>query len=155
MVHFSKIFNRGCVNIKWSSPLLSHLDITCTPHEYHMYTSCVSHVHLMGITCKPHGYHMYTSWVSHVHLMGIRFTLPPWYTFPKSSTGGVWILNGVAHSPIEKCKMWFWTKIEKKIAEYEISCCLEYVTEIFGMNTICDRIKGNKMDVASYRLKRF
>ena len=25
-----------------------------------------------------------------------KFTLPLWYTFPKSSTGGVWILNGVA-----------------------------------------------------------
>ena len=50
------------------------MGITCTPHGYHMYTSWVSHVHLMGITCTPHGYHMYTSWISHVHLMGIRCT---------------------------------------------------------------------------------
>ena len=28
-----------------------------------------------------------------------KFTLFLWYTFPKSSTGGVWILNGVAQSP--------------------------------------------------------
>ena len=132
-LHFPKIFHRGCMNFKWSSPLLSHLDITCTPHGhhmhtswvshahlmgitcthhgYHMYTSWVSHVHIMGITCTPHGYHMHTSWVSHVHLMGITCTphgyhmytswvsdshFPCSYTFPESSTGGVWILNGVA-----------------------------------------------------------
>ena len=72
---------RGSVKFKWSSPLLSHLDITCTPHGYHMYTSWISHVHLMvshvhhmGITCTPHGYHMYTTWISHVHLMGITCT---------------------------------------------------------------------------------
>ena len=45
VVHFSKIFHRGCMDFKWSSPLLSHLDITCTPHGYHMYTSWVSHSH--------------------------------------------------------------------------------------------------------------
>ena len=27
------------------------------------------------------------------------FTLPLWYTFPKSSTGGIWILNGVEQFP--------------------------------------------------------
>ena len=40
---------------------------------------------------------MHTTWISHVHLMGITCTLPMWYTFSKSSTGGVWILNGTAH----------------------------------------------------------
>ena len=65
---------QGCMDFKWSSPLLSHMDITCTPHGYHMHTSWVSHVHLMGITCTPHGYHMHTTWVSHVQLMGITCT---------------------------------------------------------------------------------
>ena len=50
------------------------MGITCTPHGYHMHTSWISHAHLMGITCTPHGYHMHTSWVSHAHLMGITCT---------------------------------------------------------------------------------
>ena len=86
------------------------MGITCTPHGYHMLTTWISHAQHMGITCTPHGYHMHTSWVSHAHLMGItctphgyhmhihlEITLPLWYTFPKSSTGGVWISNAVAH----------------------------------------------------------
>ena len=104
VVYFSKFFHRGCMDFKWSSPLLSHLDITCTPHGYHMHTSWVSHAHLMGITCTPHGYHMHTSWVSHAHLTGIRctpihleITLRLWKTCNKSSTVGVGISNGVLH----------------------------------------------------------
>ena len=29
--------------------------------------------------------------------MYLKFTLPLWEMFLKSSTGGVWIINGVAH----------------------------------------------------------
>ena len=31
------------------------MSITCTPHEYHMHTTWLLHVHHMGITCTPHG----------------------------------------------------------------------------------------------------
>ena len=32
-----------------------------------MCTTWVSHAHHMDITCTPHGYHMHTTWISHAH----------------------------------------------------------------------------------------
>ena len=40
----------------WISNGIAHYS-----HGYHMHTTWISHVHLMGITCTPHGYQMRTS----------------------------------------------------------------------------------------------
>ena len=62
---------------------------------YHMYTTRISHAHLMGIRCTPHGYHMHTSWVSHAYLLSI------WKSHSPCGMFGVTLPQGVCGFQVE------------------------------------------------------
>ena len=87
-----------------------------------------------------------------------KFTLPLWYTFPKSSTGGVWILNGVAQCGFLVCISKKWslknqlelsrskcTSLTEKTAEKKLlmALCLFKVLLSDTFSTLCENPPQN------------